>query len=576
MAYDGLVTGAMAVYLNGILAGGRINKIYQTDKEELIFLINAGREKHQLYISANSGHARMHLIEEDKEQANPQNPTAFCMLLRKHFQSGRITSIQQVESERIIEIHVDHNDDLGFSVSKKLTVEIMGKHSNIIAIDVVSGKIIDSIKRITPDLSRYRQLLPGLPYVYPPDQNKVSFYTVSAEDLSRIMEDDSQSLPKALVSGIQGVSPAISQEICQVAIRAAGPETEALTAEDLHKVIKGMTDSIHTGDLKPVVYVDKDRVPMDFHVFPLSDAENLLDKIAFDNPSSAAEYYFSHKASSNRIRQKSADLTRTLTSALDKLYLKTQRLSEDLYAAENAEPYRIYGELLTANLHKISPGASKVTVLNYYDDTEVEITLDPRFSPSQNAQRYFRKYSKAKTAVREKKIQLEEANHSIGYLESVLAYVENAGTLEEIEEIRQELAEGGYLRRRKNDYRHSKSKLQPYAFTASDGSRILVGRNNKENDHLTLKTADKKDLWFHTKDIPGSHVILSTQGQKPTDEAMIQAASLAAYYSKARNSSNVPVDYTLVRYVKKPSGAKPGMVIYTDHKTLYVDPIKEL
>ncbi|MFA5635062.1 MAG: NFACT RNA binding domain-containing protein [Anaerovoracaceae bacterium] len=576
MAYDGLVAGAMAVYLNGILAGGRINKIYQTDAEELILNIHAGREKRQLYISANSGHARIHLIEENKEQANPQNPTAFCMLLRKHFQGGRITAIEQVESERVIEISVDHNDELGFSVSKKLTVEIMGKHSNIIAIDEASGRILDSIKRISLDLSRYRQLLPGLPYVYPPGQNKVSFYTLSLDVLTGIMEDDSQSLPKALVGGIQGVSPTISREICHAAIRAAQRGTESLMAEDIHRIIKEMAASIHTGNLRPVVYVDKDRVPVDFHIFPLSDSESLLDKVVFDNPSSAVEYYFSHKASSNRIRQKSTDLMRTLTSSLDKLYLKKQRLSEDLLAAENAEPYRIYGELLTANLHKISQGAPTVTVLNYYDDTEVEISLDPRFSPSRNAQRYFKKYSKAKTAVREKKIQLEEANHSIGYLESVLAYVENADTLEEIEEIRQELTEGGYLRRRKSGYRLCKSKLQPRAFTTSDGSRILIGRNNKENDQLTLKTADKKDLWFHTKDVPGSHVILSAQGKKPSDEAMTEAASLAAYYSKARNSSNVAVDYTLVRHVKKPSGAKPGMVIYTDHKTLYVDPIKGL
>ncbi|MFA7660743.1 MAG: NFACT RNA binding domain-containing protein [Anaerovoracaceae bacterium] len=576
MAYDGLVAGAMAVYLNGILAGGRINKIYQTDAEELILNIHAGREKRQLYISANSGHARIHLIEENKEQANPQNPTAFCMLLRKHFQGGRITAIEQVESERVIEISVDHNDELGFSVSKKLTVEIMGKHSNIIAIDEASGRILDSIKRISLDLSRYRQLLPGLPYVYPPGQNKVSFYTLSLDVLTGIMEDDSQSLPKALVGGIQGVSPTISREICHAAIRAAQRGTESLMAEDIHRIIKEMAASIHTGNLRPVVYLDKDRVPVDFHIFPLSDSESLLDKVVFDNPSSAVEYYFSHKASSNRIRQKSTDLMRTLTSSLDKLYLKKQRLSEDLLAAENAEPYRIYGELLTANLHKISQGAPTVTVLNYYDDTEVEISLDPRFSPSRNAQRYFKKYSKAKTAVREKKIQLEEANHSIGYLESVLAYVENADTLEEIEEIRQELTEGGYLRRRKSGYRLCKSKLQPRAFTTSDGSRILIGRNNKENDQLTLKTADKKDLWFHTKDVPGSHVILSAQGKKPSDEAMTEAASLAAYYSKARNSSNVAVDYTLVRHVKKPSGAKPGMVIYTDHKTLYVDPIKGL
>ncbi len=576
MAYDGLVAGAMAVYLQETLAGGKIEKIYQPEAEELTFLIHAGREKRRLYISTNSGHARMHLLEEDREQANPQNPTAFCMLLRKHFQGGRIKAVRQVESERIIEIHADHVDEMGFSESKKLIVEIMGKHSNITAVDEASGRIIDSIKRISADLSRYRQLLPGLPYVYPPNRDKVCFYTLSEEALTQIMAKTSEgiSLPKALLDGIQGVSPVISEEICREAIRSAAQDSDALTAADLLKVVSAMTLSIRSGNLNPVVYMDKDRVPMDFHIFPLSDAEGVLDKLTFDNPSRATEYFFSHKASSNRIRQKSSDLTRALASQLDKLYLKKQRLSEDLYAAENAESYRVFGELLTANLHNIPKGASAVKVLNYYDNSEVEISLEPRFSPAQNAQRYFKKYSKARTAVREKKIQLEEANHSIDYLESVLTYVENADTIDEIEEIRQELAEGGYLRRRKNLYRPSKSKLQPYAYTASDGSRILVGRNNKENDLLTLKTAGKGDLWFHTKEIPGSHVILSSQSGKPSDTSISEAASLAAYYSKARNSSNVPVDYTLVRYVKKPSGAKPGMVIYTHQKTLYVNPAK--
>ncbi len=575
MAYDGLVAGAIAVCLNRVLTGGRIEKIYQPDSEELLFFIHAGREKHRLYISSNSGHARMHLLEEDRENSNPKNPTAFCMLLRKHFQGGRITAITQLESERIIELYIDHVDELGFTVRKRLIVEIMGKHSNIIALDDSTGRILDSIKRIPADVNRYRQLLPGLPYVYPPGHDKVCFYTLTEETLEEIMNKEPSSLPQALVKGIQGVSPVISEEICRSAIQSAKQETGFLIASDILQVTRGMTRAIRSEDLKPVVYLDKDRVPVDFHVFPLSDAESLFDKITFCDPGKAAEYYFSHKTSSNRIRQKAKDLTQVLTGALNKLYLKNQRLSEDLLAAENAEPFRIYGELLTANLHSISHGESSVTVLNYYENQEVSIPLDPRYSPSQNAQRYFKKYSKARTAVREKKLQLEEANLSIGYLESVLAYVENADTLDEIEEIRQELAEGGYLRRRKNGYRPSKSKLQPYAFTAGDGSRILVGRNNKENDQLTMKTADKKDLWFHTKDIPGSHVILSAKEGEPSEEAIRQAASLAAYYSKARNSSNVPVDYTRVRHVKKPNGAKPGMVIYTDQKTLYVNPAKE-
>lgn len=292
MAYDGLVAGAIARYLNEILAGGRIDKIYHPDAEELIFVIHAGRERHRLYMSANSGHARMHLLKEDKDLANPQNPTAFCMLLRKHFQGGRITEIRQVQSERIIELDVIHVDELGFSVNKRLIVEIMGKHSNIIAIEESDGRIIDCIKRITPDLSRYRQLLPGLTYVYPPDHNKVCFYTLTEETLRQIIEESSSSLPKTLVNGIQGVSPVIGEEICKAAVRSALKDAEALTAADLLKVMSEMAHKIVSGNVKPVVYVDKDGVPEDFHIFPLSDAESLLDKIVLTIPAAQRHITF--------------------------------------------------------------------------------------------------------------------------------------------------------------------------------------------------------------------------------------------------------------------------------------------
>ena len=291
MAYDGLVAGAIARYLNEILAGGKIDKIYHPDAEELIFIIHAGRERHRLYISSNGGHARMHLLGEDRELANPQNPTAFCMLLRKHFQGGRITEIRQVQSERIIELHVTHVDELGFTVNKRLAVEIMGKHSNVIAIDESSGKIIDCIKRIPPDLSRYRQLLPGLPYVYPPGHNKVCFYTITEETLAEIMENTSASLPKALVEGIQGVSPVISEEICRIAVQSASRDAEALTAADLLKVMSEMTRSILSGSVKPAVYVDKTEFPRIFTSFPFP-MRKVVGKLYLDNPSARRNITF--------------------------------------------------------------------------------------------------------------------------------------------------------------------------------------------------------------------------------------------------------------------------------------------
>lgn len=570
MSFDGLVTGAIARQLNDVLSGGKIEKIYQPEEDELVILIHAGGEKHRLYISANGGHARMNLIK--RSVSNPQNPMSFCMLLRKHFQGGRITEIKQVESERIVEIYVAHADEMGFPVSKKLIVEIMGKHSNIIAFDISSGRILDCIKRISLDVNRFRQLLPGMPYVFPPSQDKVPLYSLTEEQLERILRNNPQDIAKALVSGIQGISPSIAEEICsRASIRSAGDSVNK-SAALLYPVINELISDMQTGRFAPSVYIDKDKMPVDFHIFTLSTLEGCYDKIVPADISEAAEIFYEGKDSKNRNRQKASDLKKAAEAALDKLYLKKQRLSEDILKAQNSEAYRLYGELLTANLHSAPQSADKISVFNYYDNNMIDIPLDPRFSPAKNAQRYFKKYGKAKTAIKEKSIQLEDTNHSIDYLNSVLTFVEQAGTVEEIEEIRQELVEGGYLRKRKNNYNPSKSKLQPCAFNTSDGFRILVGRNNKENDILTFKTADKKDIWLHTKDIPGSHVILLTGGRQPTETAIFEAAALAAYHSKARNSENVAVDYTQVRYVKKPAGAKPGMVIFTDNHTVYVNP----
>jgi Predicted RNA-binding protein homologous to eukaryotic snRNP len=585
MSFDGMVTGAVVHQLSRMLTGGKIEKIYQPEADEIVLNIHAARDNHKLYISSNSSHARMHLITETT--SNPQNPLGFCMLLRKHLQGGRITAITQKDSERIVEISIDTINELGFSVNKKLIVEIMGKHSNIIVVDIASNRIIDSIKRISIDVNRYRQLLPGQQYVYPPSQGKVPYYGLTEAQFQSFLESGTGDLAKMLMSHIQGISPLIAEEIVYQSGRLSSAQAASVgeittvashlndngtPAADLYRILKRYTDQIEDEIPSPRVYLQEDGTPFDFHLFPLATLSDYYQELSFSDISEAISYYYSHKSSSNRIRQKSSDLDRAVGSSLDKLYLKKQRLSEDLLQAENSDIYRIYGELLTANLHQIRQGASKAEVLDYYKNENVSIPLDPRFTPSQNAQRYYKKYSKAKTAVTEKKIQLEEANHDISYLESVLSYIDKAVSVEEIEELRQELIEGGYLRKRKNNFKPMKTKPAPYQYTTSDGFRVLVGRNNKENDILTFKTASGKDIWFHTKDIPGSHVILFTEGKGPTETAIFEAAALAAYHSKGRESENVPVDYTQVRHVKKPNGAKPGMVIFVDNKTVYVDP----
>ncbi len=561
MSFDGMVTGAVVHQLCNTLIGGKIEKIYQPEADEIILNIHSIRENYKLYISSNSSHARIHLITETT--SNPLNPSGFCMLLRKHLQGGRITSIQQKDSERIVEIFVDTINELGFSVNKKLIIEIMGKHSNIIVVDIASNKIIDSIKRISIDVNRYRQLLPGQHYVYPPAQDKIPYYGITEEQVASFVENAKGHESKALLAHIQGISPMIANEI----VHRAG-----LLGETVFRVLSNFVSRIDSDNQTPKVYLQEDGAPFDFHLFPLSSISDYYQELAFQNISEAISYFYSNKKSSNRIRQKSSDLDRAVGNSLDKLYLKKQRLSEDLLRAENSDIFRLYGELITANLHQIKQGSLKIELLNYYNNKLITIPLDARFSPIQNAQRYYKKYSKSKTAIREKNIQLDETNSDIAYLESVSSYIEKAATIEEIEELRQELIEGGYLRKRKNNFKPSKSKPAPYQYTTSDGFRVLVGRNNKENDILTFKTASGKDLWFHTKDIPGSHVILFTEGKKVTETAIFESAALAAYHSKGKESENVPVDYTQVRHVKKPSGAKPGMVIFVDNKTVYVNP----
>ncbi len=567
MPFDGIVTSSVVCELNNKLIGGKIEKIYQPEQDEIILHIHSGKSSHRLLISSGSSHARLHVTNAPK--SNPQNPMAFCMLLRKHLMNGRIQSIQQMDSERIVEICFDTQNEMGYSVSKKLIVEIMGKHSNIILVDNTAGKIIDSIKRISIDVNRYRQLLPGLLYVCPPDQGKTSIFSIDRDtfysffnvEAAEAYEPDITA--KILLSRIQGISPALAADFA----------ARTSSVEALFDMLKDRILQIKQCLFTPCVYLDHDDEPADFHCFQLLEPSSYYREMIFKDMSEAVEYYYDHKTSSNKMKQKSSDLVRALETGLDKLHLKKQKLSEDLIEAGRADHYRLFGELITANLHTIAAKQTETEVLNYYTGEAVRIPLDERLSASRNAQRYFKKYTKAKTAVIEKKCQLEEADSDIKYLESVLTHIENASAYEDIEDIRQELVDGGYLRRKSSSSKASKPKPAPICRVSSDGFRILIGRNNRENDILTFKTASPKDIWLHTKDIPGSHVVIISDGRQIPETTLLEAASVAAYYSKGRQSENVPVDYTLIRHVKKPAGAKPGMVIFVNNKTIYVTPL---
>lgn len=556
MAFDGIVTRAMVRELQDRILLGKIEKVYQPEADELVFHIHTKNGNVKLLASAGSAHARVCFITENP--VNPPAPLAFCMLLRKHLQGGRITEISQKDSERIIEISLETLNELGFTMSKKLIFEIMGKHSNIVLVDIASGKIIDSIKRVSFDVNRVRQILPGMIYQYPPAQDKIPFLEISAEQLEALPADG-----KAILRSVGGIAPAFAEELAlRPGVQRSGYLSDVLAA----------IESPNHADAR--VYLDESGAPIDFYPVALSELEESCTVQRFGDLSSAMEFYFGKKESSNQGRQKSHDLIRSVNALLDKMYLKKKRLSEDLLKAENSEDLRLYGELLTANIHLIQPGMKSVEVTNYYDGSTLTIPLDVKLSPSKNAQHYFKKYGKSKTAIKEKQIQLDENEAEIKYLESVLSFLENTDDVAEIESIRAELVETGYIRRRRQagGFKEKKYKPVPYRYTLSNGMSVLVGRNNKENDILTFKTAGNKDLWLHTKDIPGSHVIVQSGGAELDEEAVWEAAAIAAYHSKARTSENVPVDYVQIKYVKKPAGAKPGMVIFTNNRTVYVNP----
>ena len=556
MAFDGIVTRAMVRELQDRILLGKIEKVYQPEADELVFHIHTKNGNVKLLASVGSAHARVCFITENP--VNPPAPLAFCMLLRKHLQGGRITEITQKDSERIIEISLETLNELGFTMSKKLIFEIMGKHSNIVLMDIASGKIIDSIKRVSFDVNRVRQILPGMIYQYPPAQDKIPFGEISAEQLEALPADG-----KAILRSVGGIAPAFAEEL---ALRTGKARSDFMS-----EVMTAIESPNHD---ESRVYLDEGGAPIDFYPVPLSELEESCHVERFDDLSSAMEFYFGKKESSNQGRQKSHDLIRSVNALLDKMYLKKKRLSEDLLKAENSEDLRLYGELLTANIHLIQPGMKSVEVTNYYDGSTLSIPLDVKLSPSKNAQHYFKKYGKSKTAIKEKQIQLDENEAEIKYLESVLSFLENTDDVAEIESIRAELVETGYVRRRRQagGFKEKKYKPAPYRYTLSNGMSVLVGRNNKENDILTFKTAGNKDLWLHTKDIPGSHVIVQSGGVELDEEAVWEAAAIAAYHSKARTSENVPVDYVQIKYVKKPAGAKPGMVIFTNNRTVYVNP----
>jgi predicted ribosome quality control (RQC) complex YloA/Tae2 family protein len=561
MSYDGFVTKAITEELKKSCEGGRITKIHQPDAYDLMLTVRHQNTNHKLFISAHPSFPRMHLTE--KNALNPVEPPVFCMMLRKHCEGGIIERIAQVDMERIIHIDIRTRDELGDWKTNRLVIEIMGRHSNVILLDGETGTIYDAIQRVTPAISQYRRVLPGAAYKAPPKQEKTNPLRVDQDTWNSLLDFNQGNLDKQMINLFLGIGPVLAKEI----VYQAGLPTRA----NLWQAFSEMMGLMNRGQYKPAITTNRNKSV--FSVVPLAHLKGTSQ--SFASMSEAVDDYYRYKAEVEVNRQKAQDLVRWLNNEILKNERKIEKLKATLAEADEADQYRIYGELLTASMHLIQPGAKQVEVVNYYDENSatINIPLDPAASPAQNVQRYFKRYHKIKNSVDVTKEQITKAKEEIAYFDTILQQLDTASPAA-VAEIREELAEEGYIRTKT---RHKKQKLktpQPDMYLSTSGHPIYVGRNNKQNEALTHRIAKPSDTWLHTKDIPGSHVVI--RGQNYDQTTLEEAAMLAAYYSKAKGSSNVPVDYTLIKHVRKPNGAKPGFVTYTEQKTLFVTPDEQV
>jgi predicted ribosome quality control (RQC) complex YloA/Tae2 family protein len=575
MPLDAICLQAVLQELRPQVIGARIDKVHQPFRDEVILML---RGNLRLLLHAGANAPRIQLTERPRE--NPAEPPMFCMLLRKHLVGGRITAVTQPGLERLVQLEIAITDDFGRPGKRTLVLEAMGRRSNLILLDG-DGRIIDCLRRVDGDMSAQRQVLPGLFYQLPPAPGKADLTQETEEGFFARL---SQAQPKQKLDGFLldqyfGISPLIARELVCRALgdldRRIG-ETAQPDLVRLWEELCALRRRTETGDFTPTMLTEGGK-PSDFSYLPISQYGSRMSVQAYPTFSSLLDDFYELREQQDRLRQRGQDLLRTATTARDRVRRKLALQEKDYAATQNREQLRISGELITANLYRMERGASSLTTENYYDENGgmVTIPLDPLLTPQQNAAHYYKRYNKAKAAERHLQEQMALARTDLSYLESVLEEIRQAETEQDFQEIRSELRDAGYLRRQGKEKKESKRAFRPREFRTSGGLRVLVGRNNRQNDRLTLKDADRRDLWLHTQKIHGAHVILCTGGAEPEETDLRQAAMIAAWYSQARESSNVPVDYTPVKYVKKPAGGRPGMVIYSTYRTVYVTPEKD-
>jgi predicted ribosome quality control (RQC) complex YloA/Tae2 family protein len=570
MPLDGIYIYSLGEELRKKLIGARVDKISQPEKDEIILSLRGDRINYRLLMSANSVYPKIHLTNYNKP--NPAKAPMFCMVLRKYLSTAKVLDIRQVSTDRIIIMDFESTDELGFDSVYSLVIEIMGRHSNITLIRKRDNSVVDSIKHITLDMSSFRQLYPGVVYLFPPASNKLNPFDFELNQFVSFIEAESVKYDINMFSKIfTGISAQFSKSICSE-LKENNISLTAENTEEIYSYVKNILTKLKNYDFQFLSYSEGNAVK-EFYCTPLHNFQSYEVK-NYASPSALIEDFYYEKDKFERLNSKSADLQKIINNNLDRC-LKKLEIFESTYKDSDAkEKFRIYGVLLTSYIYSIQKGDKHANVLNYYSEEEeyLDIPLDENKTPSENIQTYYKKYNKMKKTAEMAKIQIETTEDEVKYLQSVLLNIKNAESYEDIEECKKELMESGYIRFRKSDKKKEKP-AKPLHFISSDGHHIYVGKNNIQNDYLTLKFADKQDVWLHTKNIPGSHVLIKSGG-KVSNQTLEEAAVLAAFYSKAKESTKVPVDYTEVKNVKKPSGAKPGMVIYYTNKTIYVNPEK--
>lgn len=569
MALDGIVISNIVEELNQTILNGRISKIAQPELDELLLTIKNNKTQYKLLLSAGASLPLIYLTQESK--VNPMTAPNFCMLLRKHLNGGKIISITQPNLERIIHFEIEHLNDMGDLCQKFLTIELMGKHSNIIFRD--DNLIIDSIKHVSSQMSSVREVLPGRSYFIPDTQEKFNPLILKEDTFYDKILSKPMPLSQAIYKSLTGISPIIAEEICyETNLDSAVPANTLSEVERVHlyHAFQNVIDKIKKKEYSPIIFY-KEREPIEFSSLPLTIYQEFSSK-TYSSISQVLETYYASKNTLTRIRQKSSDLRKIVQTALERNRKKYDLQLKQLKDTEKRDNYKLYGELLYTYGYNIKEGAKELEAFNYYDNnTLIKIPLDPDFSAQENAKRYFDKYGKLKRTYEALSEYSKETKEEITHLESIATALDIALLEEDLQEIKEELIEYGYIRRK---YTAKKQKItsKPFHYLSSDGFHIYVGKNNFQNEDITFQLATGNDWWFHAKGIPGSHVIVKTQGKDLPDKTFEEAARLAAFYSKGRGNEKVEIDYTEKKNIKKVAGAKPGFVIYHTNYSMLVSP----